>query len=160
MLLRGLFVHSQNYGLGKKAEKYFTMINPIEHSKTEEGIKKYKVEPYVVPGDVYSVGDLAGRGGWTWYTGSSSWMYQAGLEWILGLKINNNELMIEPNIPNDWNEYFIRYRYIDSIYNIKVKNPNGKTCGVEKFIVNGKEVPEKKILLDGNRNDFEIIVEM
>ena len=68
------------------------MINPIEHARTKEMANKYKVEPYVVAADVYGQENLAGRGGWTWYTGSSSWMYEAGLKYILGLKIENGEL--------------------------------------------------------------------
>ena len=77
------------------------MINPIEHARTKEMANKYKVEPYVVAADVYGQENLAGRGGWTWYTGSSSWMYEAGLKYILGLKIENGELKIENAILNN-----------------------------------------------------------
>ena len=77
-------------GFGDKATEYFRMINPIEHSRTKETAKKYKVEPYVIAADIYGAGNLAGRGGWTWYTGSSSWMYKAGIEYILGMKIKGN----------------------------------------------------------------------
>ena len=58
------------------------MINPIEHARTKEAANKYKVEPYVIAADVYGQANLAGRGGWTWYTGSSSWFYEAGLRYI------------------------------------------------------------------------------
>ena len=160
MLLHGQFAHLQNFGLGNKATEYFRMINPIEHAKTKDEANKYKVEPYVIPGDVYGEGNLAGRGGWTWYTGSSSWMYQAGIEWILGLKIRNRELYLEPNISSEWKEYSIKYRYKDSIYNIRVRNPNGKTNGIDKFILNGREIPEKKILLDENGGNYDIEIEM
>ena len=147
-------------GFGEKAAEYFKMINPIEHSKTKELAKKYKVEPYVMAADVYGAGNLAGRGGWTWYTGSSSWMYKAGIEYILGLKIEYNILKIEPCIPSSWEEYSIRYDYKNSIYNIKIKNPNHKNTEVEKFFLNGEEIPEKQInLLDnGNVNEIEIIM--
>lgn len=136
------------------------MINPIEHSRTKEEVQKYKVEPYVIAADVYGVGNLVGRGGWTWYTGSSSWMYKAGIEYILGLKIEKGVLKIEPCIPRDWKEYTMRYRYKTSIYNIKVKNNNGKNVGVEKFIFNGKEFEKKevKLLDNGNINEIEIIM--
>ena len=136
------------------------MINPIEHSRTKEEVQKYKVEPYVIAADVYGVGNLVGRGGWTWYTGSSSWMYKAGIEYILGLKIEKGVLKIEPCIPRDWKEYTMRYRYKTSIYNIKVKNNNGKNVGVDKFIFNGKEFENKevKLLDDGNINEIEIIM--
>lgn len=74
--------------LNEKAMNYYKMINPIEHSNTNEKAILYKVEPYVIPADVYGASNLLGRGGWTWYTGSSSWFYMAGIEYILGLKID------------------------------------------------------------------------
>ena len=71
------------------------MINPIEHARTKDEARKYKVEPYSIPADIYSAENLAGRGGWTWYTGSSSWFYKIGLENILGFKIQKNKLTIK-----------------------------------------------------------------
>lgn len=135
------------------------MINPIEHSRTKEACNKYKVEPYVIPADIYGTGNLAGRGGWTWYTGSSSWYYKAGIEYILGLKIEKGYLKIEPCIPKDWKEYSMRYKWKDSIYNIKVYNLNGKNSGVSKVLLNGKEI-ENNVKLDGNSSIYNIDVYM
>ena len=135
-------------GFGDKATEFFRMINPIEHSRTKDSANKYKVEPYVMAADVYGQGNLAGRGGWTWYTGSSSWMYEAGIKYILGLNIVKDFLRITPCIPKEWKEYSIKYRYGSSIYNITVKNKNGKNTGVEKFIVNGEEIPDKQVKLN------------
>ena len=98
-------------GFGDKALEYFRMINPIEHARTKDEARKYKVEPYSIPADIYSAENLAGRGGWTWYTGSSSWFYKIGLENILGFKIQKNKLTINPCIPKEWKEYSIKYRY-------------------------------------------------
>ena len=147
-------------GFGDKAVEYFRMINPIEHTRTKEASFKYKVEPYVISADVYGTGNLVGRGGWTWYTGSASWFYKAGIEYILGLKIQNNILSINPCIPKEWEDYLIRYKYRRSVYNIKVKNPNGKNTGIVSFKVNGKEIPEKQIKLidDGNIYEIEVIM--
>lgn len=147
-------------GFGDKATEYFKIINPIEHTRTKEAVNRYKVEPYVIAADVYGVGNLIGRGGWTWYTGSSSWMYKAGIEYILGLKIQNETLSIKPAIPSDWKEYSIRYEYKSSVYNIKIKNPNGKNTGVEKFIVNGIEIEERQVKLidNGKINEIEVIM--
>lgn len=125
-----------------------------------EAVNRYKVEPYVIAADVYGVGNLIGRGGWTWYTGSSGWMYKAGIEYILGLKIQNETMSINPSIQADWKEYSIRYEYKSSVYNIKVRNPNGKNTGVEKFIVNGMEIEEKQVKLidNGKINEIEVIM--
>ena len=147
-------------GFGDKALEYYRMISPIEHARTKEAASKYKVEPYVIAADVYGGKNLAGRGGWTWYTGSSSWYYEAGIEYILGLKIRKGMLSIEPCIPINWKEYLIRYKYGKSIYNIRISNPNGKSTGVEKFIVNGNEIEEKNIKLEDNGGIFEIEVIM
>ena len=148
-------------GFGDKAVEYYRMINPIEHSRTKDAARKYKVEPYVIAADVYGAKNMAGRGGWTWYTGSSSWFLKAGLEDILGLKIEEGMLKIEPCISSKWEGYSIKYRYKTSVYNINVKNPEGKCTGEnQKFYFNGKEIQEKQIKLEDNNsiNEIEIIL--
>lgn len=136
------------------------MINPIEHARTKEATQKYKVEPYVIAADIYGAGNLAGRGGWTWYTGASSWYYKAGIQYILGLKIEKGKLRIEPAIPSDWEEYSIKYKYMDTIYNIKVLNPENKNTGVEKFILDGNEIDQKEVKLIDDRKIHEIEIIM
>ena len=154
-------------GFGEKAVEYYRMMTPIEHARTREAAEKYKIEPYVIGADVYSEKDQAGRGGWSWYTGSSSWYYKIGLEYILGLKIESGYLKMNPTIPKEWKEYKIRYicenngfSTNETIYNIVVRNPNGKNSGVELIRLNGKEIENKKIFLEfnGKCNDVEIIM--
>ena len=147
-------------GFGDKSVELYKMINPIEHTKTKELANKYKVEPYVISADIYGANNLAGSGGWTWYTGSSSWYYICAVQNILGLKIENETLSINPCISSEWQEYEIRYKFGESIYNIKVQNPNRKCTGVEKFLLNGVEIPEKKIriLNNGKVNEIQIIM--
>ncbi len=146
-------------GFGDKALELYRMINPIEHSRTKETAKKYKVEPYVIPADIYGANNLAGRGGWTWYTGSSSWYYKAGIEYILGLKIENEILSINPCIPKEWRTYSIRYKWKNTLYNIIVENPDGKNTGVSKVIIDNIEV-ENNIRLEENKGVVNITVIM
>jgi len=145
-------------GFGDKAFQYFQMINPIEHSKTRELANIYKVEPYVIPADIYGHGGLAGRGGWTWYTGSSGWMYIAGISYILGLKIERGFLKIEPCIPKHFQEYEIHFRYFESIYHIKVQNPYKKNRIDQNsiFKCNEEIIEEKQVKLNGEKNVFQI----
>ena len=147
-------------GYGNKACELYRMINPIEHSRTRAEAEKYKVEPYVIPADVYGQSNLAGRGGWTWYTGSSSWFYEAGIKYILGIQIEKGVLKMNPCISNEWKEYEVKLKYGESIYNIKVKNPNGKNTGIEKFLYNGDIIEEKQIKIseNGGINEIEIIM--
>jgi cyclic beta-1,2-glucan synthetase len=89
-------------GQGTQAHELFALLNPINHALTPSATWRYKVEPYVVAADVYSVAPHNGRGGWTWYTGAAGWMYRAGIEGILGIRREGNTLVIEPAIPDDW----------------------------------------------------------
>ena len=147
-------------GFGDKAVELAQIINPIEHSKNKEEAKIFKLEPYIIEADLYSNKDLVGRGGWNWYTGSSSWYYKAVLEYILGLKIEKGYLKIEPCISKEWKEYEISYKYKTSLYKIKVRNTKSKNTGVEKFIVNGEEIEDKKIILQDNCKIYNIEVFM
>ena len=145
--------------LNNKAIEFFNIINPIEHSKTRETENRYKVEPYVVAADIYGAGNLLGRGGWTWYTGSSSWFFKAGIEYILGLRINEGILSINPCVPKEWKEYKIRYEFGTSIYNITVKNPNeDEENDVKEFYVDGLKIEEKQVKLIDNGRIYEIEV--
>ena len=146
-------------GFGNKALELYRMINPIEHTRTKEACNKYKVEPYVIPADIYGAGNLIGRGGWTWYTGSSSWYYEAGIKYILGLIIEEGYMKFNPCIPKDWKNYKIQYKWKESVYNIEVKNLTGKEKEVNKIILDGNIV-ENKIKLDGSRKIYNIEVIM
>ena len=123
----GQYTHSAIWGgiaetiLNKPEEamEIYKMINPIEHSKTEEQAFKYKVEPYVVEADIYSENEFVGRGGWTWYTGSSGWLFTFQTEYILGLKIHHGILKIKPCVPKAWNEFEVNFNWKDAMYHIK-----------------------------------------
>lgn len=147
--------------MNKKAEFFYRMINPINHSDTKDKEDIYKVEPYVVPADVYGTSNLRGRGGWTWYTGSSGWFYKAGIEYILGLKVENGVLSVWPCIPSFWDEYSIRYEYKSSVYNIKVRNlSKDEPNSVKVFKLNGEIISEKQIKLIDNGKIYEIEIEL
>ena len=100
------------------------MLNPVNHGRTAADVARYKTEPYVMAGDVYARPPHAGRGGWSWYTGSAGWMYRAGIESILGLRRRGETFVIDPCIPSSWPEYRIAWRFLDSRYEITVSNPD------------------------------------
>ena len=124
-------------GDGTRAFQLFQMVNPITHSDTPEGVDIYKVEPYVVAADVYTATGHLGRGGWTWYTGSASWMYRVALESILGFKQRGDRLFIEPCIPASWKEFTIEYRFGAAMYEITIENPDGLESGAVDLTVDG-----------------------
>lgn len=107
----------------EKALKIFEMCNPLAHSSDRSRAEKYKLEPYATAGDIYSHPSHMGRGGWSWYSGSAAWLYRAGIEWILGLRIENgNRLRIAPCIPPSWPGFEVTYRYGKTLYRITVQN--------------------------------------
>jgi cyclic beta-1,2-glucan synthetase len=117
------------------------MLNPINHTSTRADVHCYKVEPYVVAADVYSVAPHVGRGGWTWYTGSAGWMYRAGLEGILGFRVHGSSLLLTPCIPKEWPGFEIVFKYHASRYEILVDNPQGVSCGVAHAELDGITLP-------------------
>ena len=96
------------------------MINPVNHTSSQEAVATYKAEPYVAAADVYAVSPHIGRGGWTWYTGSAAWMYRLILESLLGLRLETDKLRFEPCLPAEWDTFKVHYRYRETIYNITV----------------------------------------
>lgn len=109
-------------GQGDKAQQLFALLNPINHARRPEEAERYKVEPYVVAADVYSVAPHSGRGGWTWYTGAAGWMYRAGTQAILGLRREGDTLIVDPCIPPSWPGFEATINLADTTYVIKVVN--------------------------------------
>ena len=147
-------------GDGDRAGELFALLNPINHASTRAGLHRYKVEPYVAAADVYAVHPHTGRGGWTWYTGSASWMYRAGLEFILGFQLRGAKLRLAPCIPRGWREYEIDYRHGSSHYRIKVENPSGTGRGVHSVEVDGVAQPAAEVSLvdDGATRQVRVLL--
>lgn len=104
----------------ERAWELLEMINPVNHGRSPEMVSVYKTEPYVVAADVYAVPPHTGRGGWSWYTGSASWLYRLMLETLLGLSLENKKLRFNPCLPAEWNMFTVKYRYGETIYHITV----------------------------------------
>ncbi len=128
-------------GHGDKALEMFNMLNPMTHTRTDHEVRQYTGEPYVMAADVYTAAPNEGRSGWTWYTGASGWMYQAGIEWILGIRRRAGELYVNPRIPSDWPGFSVTYRFGATRYFITVKNESGRIENAQsKLLVDGMEI--------------------
>jgi cyclic beta-1,2-glucan synthetase len=124
-------------GEGDKAAALFSMLNPINHTRTRSDVHRYKVEPYAIAADVYAVAPHVGRGGWTWYTGSGGWMQRVGVESILGLHLRGDALEMDPCIPKAWPRFEVMLRHRSARYEIVVENPDGISRGVVSVQVDG-----------------------
>jgi cyclic beta-1,2-glucan synthetase len=137
------------------------MLNPINHARNAADVDRYKAEPYVMAGDVYARAPHAGRGGWSWYTGSAAWMYRAGLESILGLRRRGDTFGVDPCVPASWPGYEIVWRVgHDTRYVITVTNPDRQYRGVSTAVlddaaVNAAEIP---LVDDGQTHSVRIVM--
>jgi cyclic beta-1,2-glucan synthetase len=147
-------------GSGDEAVELFHLLNPVNKSRSAAGVERYKCEPYVVAGDVYSHPEHAGRGGWSWYTGSAGWLYRAGLESILGLRRHGATFEIDPCIPSTWPRYAIVWVFGRSRYEISVENPQERCRGVGMAELDGERVEPRAIPLvdDGATHTVRVVI--
>ena len=147
-------------GQGRFAFQLLQMICPILHAEEPAGVERYRVEPYVLAGDVYSHTPHVGRGGWTWYSGSASWFYQSILESILGFQHRGDRLFFQPCIPPEWAHFEITYRFRSTNYTITVENPEGAESGsvtvwLDKALQAGNSIP---LADDGSAHEVRVVL--
>jgi cyclic beta-1,2-glucan synthetase len=150
-------------GSGDEAVELFHMLNPVNHTRSAGDVEHYQIEPYVIAGDVSSPAGQpgqAGRGGWSWYTGSAGWMYRAGLESILGLRRRGKSFEIDPCIPSTWRQYRIAWRLGATRYEITVQNPEGRCRGVRRAELDGKAVDSRTIPILEDGGAHAVVVTM
>lgn len=138
------------------AWELFRLINPVNHGLTPQQTDLYKVEPYVVTADVYAVSPHTGRGGWSWYTGSSGWMYRLILESLLGIHLDNGRLVFKPCLPPEWTSVDVLYRYRDTPYHIVIEQESGLTqpeVTLDNVLQNEASIP-----LEDDRKDHQVRV--
>ena len=126
--------------MGRADDAYdcWSKLNPILHASNRDSADSYRVEPYVVAADIYAGEGRAGRGGWTWYTGSASWMYRAAVESILGINRRGTMLYVTPVLPSSWTGYEATLRIENQTLNIVVTQLAGQ-IGVS---INGEELKQ------------------
>jgi cyclic beta-1,2-glucan synthetase len=147
-------------GNGDEAVELFHLLNPVNHTRSAAGADRYKGEPYVLAGDVYSHPAHPGRCGWSWYTGSAGWMYRVGLESILGLRRRGASFEIDPCIPSSWAEYSMSWRFGSARYEIVVTNPERRCRGVAEATLDGERVDSGAIPLadDGREHTVRVVL--
>jgi cyclic beta-1,2-glucan synthetase len=147
-------------GMGDEAMELFHLINPINHMRSPESVERYRAEPYVVAADVYAHPMHGGRGGWTWYTGSAGWMYQAAVRALLGLRRHADTISVNPCIPSVWPEYTLAWRIGGTRYRFVVENPEHRSRGIASAELDGTPVDPGAIPWadDGREHEVRIIL--
>jgi len=147
-------------GDGARAWELLRLINPINHVRTPEQAERYRTEPYAVAADVYAHPMHVGRGGWTWYTGSAGWMYQAAIRALLGLERRGRTISLNPCIPTVWPEYSLDWRIDGTQYHFVVENPLHRSRGIASALLDGQPVDPNAIALanDGQEHTVRVVL--
>jgi cyclic beta-1,2-glucan synthetase len=145
-------------GMGNEAMELFHMINPLNHTRTAEGAERYRAEPYALAADIYSHPMHVGRGGWTWYTGSAGWMYQAAIQGLLGLRRNGTTISVNPCIPTVWPHYALDLKIGLTRYRFIVSNPEHRSQGIGAAELDGVAVDPLAIPLHDDDRDHEVTI--
>jgi len=146
-------------GDGDRAEWLFRLLNPVLRSTEKAAVDWYRVEPYVLSADIYSSAQHRGRGGWTWYTGSASWLWRFGIEGLLGLRRSGKVLIFDPCIPRKWPGFSAQIRTGDALIQVEVRNPLARCHGVRALQVGEHTITSNRIALDAIAGQ-KIIVHM
>lgn len=145
----------------EKVGSLFNMLNPIRHGDQRSTAYRYKIEPYVVAADIYTVEPHVGRGGWSWYTGSASWLYRAGLESLLGFKLEGSLLSLRPCVPKEWREYQIIYKFKETTYKIQIQFMTSIPMGQILIFEGDKMLSNKgEVQLVNDKQTHQIVVHL
>jgi len=147
-------------GHGGRGVQLWNLINPVYHATTAEEVQHYKVEPYVVCADVYGAPPHTGRGGWSWYTGSASWLYRVAIETILGFQLQGGTLRFQPCIPPNWPGFELSYCHRSATYRIVVDNSAGRGRGVRSVELDGQRLPNDTVPLSDDGKTHNVRVQM
>jgi len=162
----GVYTHAATwavwaYALAGQPERAYEAYRRICPPNRSHDIDVYKAEPYVTPGNIDGpLSEYYGRGGWTWYTGSSQWLHRMATHWILGIRPQADGLWVDPAIPADWPGFTVTRRYRNAVYHITVTNPDHVSAGVKSVSVDGRPLAGRllPVFNDGQRHSVEIIL--
>lgn len=162
----GVYTHAATWsvwayaqmGQPENAYKAYSRICPPNRS---DDIDTYWAEPYVTPGNIDGpLSEYYGRGGWTWYTGSAQWLHRVATHWILGIRPQENGLLIDPAIPSEWSGFKVKRTFRGAVYEIDVDNPQGVNQGVRSITVDGvaQDGHLLPVFADGKTHTIKVVM--
>lgn len=121
----GIFCHANTWaiiaaamlGWADQAYAYYRQILPLARTDSE----RFRVEPYVYCQNICGPAHPQfGMGRNAWLTGTASWTYVAGTQWILGIRPTYDGLRVAPCIPGEWPGFTVVRRFRGVRYDIAV----------------------------------------
>jgi cellobiose phosphorylase len=162
----GVYTHAATwsvwaYTLAGQPEHAYQAYSRICPPNRSDDIEVYKAEPYVTPGNIDGpLSEYYGRGGWTWYTGSAQWLHRMATHWILGIRPQEDGLLVDPAIPAHWPGFRMTRSFRGAVYSIVVDNAAGVHRGVRSITLDGR--PHHGNLLpvfaDGDTHTVQVVM--
>ncbi|MCG7497652.1 N,N'-diacetylchitobiose phosphorylase [Vibrio sp. Of7-15] len=132
------WVAEAKLGRGDRAMKFYDALNPYNQN---DMIETRYAEPYSYVQFVMGRDHQDhGRANHPWLTGTSGWAYVAATNWILGVRLNFDGLIVDPCIPTEWPGFEVHREWRGATFDIKVENPNNVSKGVASITLNGEAI--------------------
>ena len=108
----GVYTHAATWAIwaqalaGNTEKVYDTVARLCPPLLSMKDADKYKGEPYVTPGNIEGPESIhEGKGAWTWYSGSSAWLFKCITERLLGVRVEHGKLVVDPKLPAHWDGF-------------------------------------------------------
>ncbi|MCX8094549.1 MAG: glycosyl transferase [Candidatus Goldbacteria bacterium] len=145
-------------GRGDIAFKYYKTILP---AAINDKADIHWTEPYVYSQMIAGRDHKDfGQAKNSWLTGTTAWNFVAISQYILGIRPTFDGLIVDPCIPSKWKGYKVKRVFRGITYNISVNNPKGVSKGVEKILVDNKEIKGNIIPLFKDKREHFVEVIM
>jgi cyclic beta-1,2-glucan synthetase len=147
-------------GDGDRAHHVFDLLNPVRHASTRSAAEHFRVEPYAIAADVAGAAPHTGRGGWTWYTGSAAWTWRLGIEGILGLKLKDGALLVDPCLPTAWGEVEVELAGPAGRLAVRMENPHHVGRGAIELTVDGHRHEQGPVAFPSDGSVRKVLVRL
>lgn len=143
-------------GRGDRAMKYYDALSPYNQNDL---IEIREAEPYSYCQFIMGKDHSAhGRARHPFMTGTGGWAYFSATRYMLGIRPQFDEIVIDPCIPADWKEFCVTREWCGAVYEIHVYNPDGVMKGVKEIKLDGMNVKKVSKLASGLHCRVDVIM--
>lgn len=143
-------------GRGDKAMKYYNALCPYYQN---DKIEIREAEPYSYCQFVMGKDHTGfGRARHPFMTGTGGWAYFSATRYMLGIKPQFEELVIDPCIPADWKEFSVDRKWRKALFHIHVENPDGVMKGVRELYLDGTKTEHIPAQVEGSEHTIRVVM--
>lgn len=143
-------------GRGDRAMKFYNALCPYYQN---DMIEIREAEPYSYCQFIMGKDHTAhGRARHPFMTGSGGWSYFSATRYMLGMRPQFEELLIDPCVPADWKEFSMSRVWRGAKFEISVENSDGVMKGVKELYLDGQKVDKIPVQPAGSKHDVKVVM--